>query len=703
MRIALVMVFAAFALLGCRGRPHLPSVQQTDDLKPEMPGETPSPSDPMSPPSNPPSALDPISQTPSMEELKPIRPTLHRLNRAEYDNAVKDVFGIDFQLAKLFPADPVTGGFDNVAESLSLSPSLADLLHQSAQTIANKVVDNQPRSFIDIDPSLEGKGQKGTIIGNQFSIDGTFVAKFKLEFDERMSFSFLLGGEAYMAEIPKAQIKMNDKVLGEYEIKAESNYPKAYDFNLDLKKGEHTITIVFTNRSSRNPVTGTFNYLVLSRITAKSAQDATSKIILELNACAKSQDAPSCKALIYQSIAERAWRRPLSASEILSFKKLWDATIKAKGTETDAMRNVVQAIILSTKFLYRTSTPVSGGKSILELDDFTIASRLSFFLWSSLPDKELLDAALDGDLRSSDSLKSEIKRMLKDPKAERFIKNFASQWLHTRLLEKATPDPAVFPNFSNGLKNSMTLESELVFADFLTNGRDINDLLKPGFTFADAELAKHYGLKHPGGTGMTRIETPNDERGGILSHGAWLTVTSLPNDTMPVKRGVWVMENVLCQAIAAPPAVPALEAPLSDKPETVRERFARHLKDPACAACHNVIDPLGFGLEAFDATGAARTLDSAGKAVDTEGTIGGTNFQDYDGMVKAIADSGKFKRCLTRKIYSYALGRVPEKIDDENVDAIISQFSKKDLSLLDLIHSIVLSPAFRKADFSEDL
>lgn len=637
------------------------------------------------------------------DDLHLATPVVHRMNRNEYNNAVLDVFGMDLQLAYDFPEDPVTHGFDNVGGNLSLSPALTELMSQAAIKIANKVVDDHPRSDIDIDPSLSGKGQNGSPLGRQWSIEGTMQNTFTLEYDEAMTFSVLLGGEAYRAETPKATIKLDDATIGDYEITAESNYPKSIDFKVDLKKGDHVIAISFNNQSIRDAVDPRFNYLILSRITGRSDVMVESKMVRDLKACTQSGDL-ECKHEIYREIAKKAWRRPLSVEEKNELKTLWESTVAAKGTDADAMRTVIHAITLSTKFLFRAVNPVKVTKEKAPIDDYSIASRLSFFLWSSVPDEELLNAAAKSELRNAANLRAQIKRMLTDPKSNRFIKNFASQWLYTRPLDKASPDPTVFPNFSASLKNSMALESEYVFGDFLTNGKDINELLSPGFTFVDDKLAKHYGLTPPGSNELKKVRVPNNERGGVLTHGAWLTVTSLPNDTMPVKRGVWVMENLICKTVPAPPAVPPLEQPAAgSKPETVRERFARHLKDPTCAGCHNLIDPIGYGLEGFDAVGAMRSMDSVGKPVDTKGQMFGVKFDDFTGMVKALKEGEDFKNCLTRKLFSYALGRVAESEDEDALKDIANEMANNGASLEDVIEYIVLSPAFRMADFSEDL
>ncbi|RZA24224.1 MAG: DUF1592 domain-containing protein, partial [Proteobacteria bacterium] len=315
----------------------------------------------------------------------------------------------------------------------------------------------------------------------------------------------------------------------------------------------------------------------------------------------------------------------------------------------------------------------------------------------------LLEAAENNELSDVTKLRAQIARMLADPKSKRFTSNFSTLWMKLYELDKKVPDAKVFKDFDNDLRTALSQESQLVFNDFLTNGKPITDLLTPGFTFANDRLAKHYGMKAPGSKESKKIST-TDNRGSVLTQGSWLTATSLPGDTMPVRRGAWIMDNVLCTPPPAAPSVPPIATPKDgETPKTFRERFAKHVEMPSCAGCHNIIDPIGFGMEAYDGIGALRALDSTGKPVDVKGKILGTDFEDVDGMIKVIQQKPNFKSCINEKLYTYATGKNFSAADKIIMDAIISQAETKGLALDAIIESIILSPAFRMADFKETL
>ncbi|MBC7659180.1 MAG: DUF1592 domain-containing protein [Chitinophagaceae bacterium] len=318
-----------------------------------------------------------------------------------------------------------------------------------------------------------------------------------------------------------------------------------------------------------------------------------------VNACLTATNLEKCKSDLYLAFAKKAWRRPLTDDEKASLATMWKSVIAAGGSDKDAYQAIIQAVTLSAKFLFRAVNPLqAGSKSVAAIDDYSLASRLSFFLWSSIPDEELLAATDRQELRDPTRLGAQLKGMLADPKSTRFVNGFASQWIYTRLLNQAHPDVTVFGDFDFDLRAAFTLESQLVFGDFLTNGKPISDLLSPGFTFANDRLAKHYGLNVPGSAIPKKVPVADNVRGGVLTHGAWLTVASLPSDTMPVKRGAWIMENILCQTVPPPPAVSPLDlGAVGTAKMTVRERFVKHLTNSSCASCHNLIDPCSDRLE----------------------------------------------------------------------------------------------------------
>ncbi|MBC7533498.1 MAG: DUF1592 domain-containing protein [Oligoflexus sp.] len=632
--------------------------------------------------------------------------TMQRLNRFEYNNTVQDLLDMPLRPADAFPSDPVTHGFDNIAENLTLTPALTSLLNQTAESIAKSAVKEQARTLIDLNPVNIAGGSPGIPLGIIWSLMGELPVKFKLDFDEILKIEVLAGGKAIDAPTPTMTFKVDGKDVKSFEVKAGPFNPDSYAIEVNLPKGDHSFTVRIDNFQAANPFNGSGNQLLLSKILIRSKTLVLTTKNQLLRDCAQDAKPDLCKVSLVLSFAEKAWRRPLTLSEKSTVKALWMASLASGAGEEEALRTTLQGIMLSSKFLFRTLVPRPGETApIAYIDDYSLANRLSFFLWGSMPDDELFEAAADGSLRSEEGLKAEIKRMLKDPKSIRLVKGFASQWLGTRSLEQVERDATLFPSFGGPLKNSMTNETELLFADFLHNGRPLDDLLKPGFAFLDDRLAAHYGLPLPKSETPLRVILNSNQRGGLLTQASWLSFASLTTDTMPTKRGSWIMENLLCMPVPVPPAVPPLPlpAPGEAKIQSVRDRMLTHATDPSCKSCHGIIDPIGFGLEAYDAVGALRSLDSAGKPVDTKGTLpGGEAFTDAEGLVNVIYESPHFRKCLTKKLYSYALGRATTALDKGYLKNIEIKLAQDQGSLEQLIELIVLGPTFRKANFSEE-
>jgi hypothetical protein len=631
--------------------------------------------------------------------------TLHRLNKYEYNNTMQDLFELPLSPADGFPNDPITHGFDNVSANLSLSPALTDLINQASETVANTAVNERPRTLITLNPVKVAGGKNGNAIGIAWSLSGELQVPFSLEYDESLKIDVLAGSKYVGAPAPKMTLKVDGKDVKGYEVKAEALSPDNFSINIDLKKGPHTLAVRFDNKVELNPFSGNGSQLVLSNFTITSRETAATGKAKSLAACNMQGDAAACKRLMVLDLAERAWRRPLTAAEKTEVSALWDGLIAAKASDIDALKTSIQAITLSSKFLFRNVEPLTPSNGTAFIDDYSLASRLSYFLWAGMPDSDLLESAAAHDLRTADGLKAEVRRMLKHPKAKRFIKSFVSQWLGGRTLELTGRDTSIYKTFTADLKTSMANEGEYLFADFLTNGKPINDLLNPGFAFLDDRLAAHYGLPLPKSATPVKVPLTSSQRGGLLTQAAWLTITSQPTDTMPVKRGAWVLENILCKDVPPPPAVPPLAPPEAGKEKimSVRERMNAHLNSPSCKACHGFIDPIGFGLEAYDAVGAWRTLDSAGKPVDTKGTLpGALAFDDADGLMNHLRNGNDFQKCLTKKLFAYANGRSVTSNDSVYLDSIAAQLAQGKGSLDELIELIVLSPTFRMSNFSEE-
>ena len=404
-----------------------------------------------------------------------------------------------------------------------------------------------------------------------------------------------------------------------------------------------------------------------------------------------------CRNEVLRELASRAWRRPASDEEVTRLQGLIDVALSEGEGVDQGLQLAIQGILLSPHFIYRPELdddPLSGEPRAL--NDYELASRMSYFLWSSMPDEALFEAAAAGALQNESGLRAQVDRMLSDPKAQALVDNFAGQWLRTRSLEDHVPDYASFPQWNGALRDAMREETKLFFAEFLSGNASMNEFLLSDFTFLNQRLAEHYGLALDLGAELERVTLDtNDSRFGLLTLGSLLTVTSTPIRTSPVKRGVWILEQLLCSE--PPPPPPGVEGlPDGDMSSgTLRDRLELHRADPACASCHNLMDPLGLGLEHYDAIGRYRTEDD-GFAVDASGQlIDGETFTNAREMAALIQDDARFDHCVVEKLFTYALGRPVADSEHPFLEGIAERFEQSGSELPELIKLIVTSEPFR--------
>jgi hypothetical protein len=405
---------------------------------------------------------------------------------------------------------------------------------------------------------------------------------------------------------------------------------------------------------------------------------------------------------ILREFARRAFRRPVRPNELDRFLSLVDMAQKNGDSFETGIQVALEAILVSPHFLFRIETPAGRfrqGNPIQTLSDFSLASRLSYFLWSSMPDEELFRLAQKGALRRDGNLEAQVKRMLKDPRAHALVENFAGQWLQLRTLDTVNPNTRQFPTFTSDLRKAMRRETEMFFEAVLKEDRSILDFIDADFTFLNEALAKHYGIAGVKGDHFRRVKLTGDQRGGVLTQASVLTVTSNPTRTSPEKRGKWILENIL----GTPPPPPPPEAgELSEDKKAVlsgslRQRMEQHRAKAECATCHQRMDPLGFGFENYDAVGAWRTRD--GKfAIDPSGTLpGGKTFKGPQELKAILKTREKeFGRCLTEKMLTYALGRGLEPFDKCTVDEIVDKLGRDRYKISSLLLNIITSDAFQK-------
>lgn len=452
--------------------------------------------------------------------------------------------------------------------------------------------------------------------------------------------------------------------------------------------------------------------LTLSEPHLVAYSDATEKLVAQvlgeanlrqnLVFCDVAAEGAACIQQVLREFTPRAFRRPVLDEDLAPLFAAADEALAAGDTPEQALTIVLEAVLLSPHFLFRVELDASPQS--LEphaLTDYELASRLSYFLWSSMPDETLFDAAKAGSLGDAEVLSTEVERMLLDEKAGALVENFAGQWLYLRKVDEVAPDASTFPNFDPDLRAAMKRETELLFEQVLFGGSPVDQLLTADFTFVNDRLAQHYGLAAVGSEQMVQVDLSGSTQrpGGLLGQASVLTVTSHASTTSPVLRGKWVLGQLLCAEIPPPP--PDVNINLNDEEitgVTVREKLEQHRSDPTCNACHQVMDPIGLGLEHYDAIGAYRETD-AGSPIDASGELPGErSFEGPDDLRRLIAEDEAFTECLIKNLYTYALGRVPEKaashMDRSTLEALGERLSET-MDFADLIHAIAESPTFR--------
>lgn len=627
---------------------------------------------------------------------------LHRLNRLEYNNTVRDLLGTTLTPADSFPPDNVTLGFDNVAEGLTLTPAQMDLYATVARELATATLETAPRyaERIGARGHATATGQAGTAFdwGWSMSRHGEGLTfPIDLAQDESVTVSILAGGDAVGEPTPEMGLQVDNVEVGHWIVTSLPTAPVVYSVQVPLTQGPHAVIITFPNGADQ-PAENIFNSLVVGYLDLRSEATVVPPGRALVYVC-EPTTAPvpeDCYRTIVTRFTARAWRRPLTHAEADAIFNLWQELRAAEGDDV-AVGLVVRAVLMSSKFLYRPSFAAAGAddsQGAAPLDDYVLASRLSYFLWSSMPDDALLAAAASGALRTIEGLRDEVQRMLADPKATGLRRGFASQWLATRALALHTPDPATFPTFDEPLRAAMIAETELFFGDFMINGRPIGEMMNPDFAYLNDRIAQHYGMPLPGSPTPTRVDLPANTRRGLLMQGAWLTANSASNRTSPVNRGRWILEQLLCTPIPPPPPnIPPLMPPAEG--QTQREMLAQHRANPVCAGCHDLLDPAGLGMEGYDGIGAERDLEN-GQPLDVSGAIPpNTPFEGSGELALLLEDDPRFVACLTDKLFGYALGR-ERAIEDIAYRKRISEALPATGGSLDqLIELIVTSPAFR--------
>ncbi|HVZ19738.1 MAG TPA: DUF1592 domain-containing protein [Vicinamibacterales bacterium] len=678
----------------------------------------------------------------------------HRLNRAEYQNAVRDLLDIDVDVTSLLPADNTyENGFDNNAAALSITPSQVERYLSAAGRIGRLAVGIPPaRPAASIykvplnlwqddrmseDLPLGSRG--GVAIHYYFPVDGEYSVKIGLQksyndyvrgmgtrqiidvrVDGALVKKFAVGGEAKGRAAPAS---FAGNIFGDPDWE---RYVLTGDAGLDArfpaKAGPSVVSVTFERAGFEEegivqPPQSGFELAADERYMGHAAIDNVAiggpyhvdgpgdtpsrrRIFVCHPSTASADDA--CAAKILESLARRAYRRPATHADVETLMAFYRKGRAAGAGFDDAIELAVERVLIDPDFLSRVERDPAGvtAGTVYRVSNVDLASRVSFFLWNSIPDDQLLDAAVNGQLRSPAALDREVRRMLADPRANVLVTNFASQWLNLRNLDGVLPDPDKFPGFDENLRDAFREETELFVESTIHENRSVVDLLDADYTYLNERLAKHYGLANVYGTEFRRVTLPpGSHRGGILGQGSILALSSYPTRTSPVLRGKWVLQNILGTIPPEPPPnIPALPEPgEGGRTQSVRALLEQHRKSPSCAACHAAMDPLGFALESFDAIGAWRATDGSGEPLDVSGVLpNGARFTGLDGLRTWLAGHREqFVTILTEKLLAYALGRPVEYYDRPTVRAIVRQAAKDDYRWSAIVLGVVNSEPFQ--------
>jgi len=673
----------------------------------------------------------------------PGRPSPHRLNRVEYANAVRDLLALDVDPAGLLPPDDSADGFDNNADVLSVSPVLLERYLSAAATISAlavgdpKIIAGSEMYRIRGDASQTGQdealppGTRGGLMARHtFPLDGEYVIKVKLleinlgsirglEYEhqlevtvdgERVLLAPVGGAKDYTESSLNATNVVNslaERLQVRVKVKAGQRPVGAAFLMKNAAQGANRLqnfersTLIATDHLGLPHVE---NFTITGPFNATGVSDTPSR--RRLFVCRPStssgqvptREEAACAKRIISTLAKRAYRRPVTESDVTSLMSFYDAG-RREGSFDRGVELATRAVLISPKFVFRVERDPAGATpgSPYHVSEVDLASRLSFFLWSSIPDDELLDLASRGQLSKPAVLDGQVRRMLADPRAQALVDNFAGQWLHIRNLRNTTPDKNDFPDFDDNLRQAFERELELFVGSVITEDRSVLDLMTADYTFVNERLAKHYRIPNVYGPDFRRVSLKQDARRGLLGKGGVLTLTSHADRTSPVVRGKWILDNLLG---TPPPPAPAVVPPFPEEvpgvPSTVRGRMEQHRSNPACAGCHKVMDPLGLALENFDAVGAWRTRES-GIAIDASGEL--TDGTKIDG-VAALRDAlvrrpEVLVGTMTEKLMTYALGRTLEYQDMPAVRAIVQSSARDNYRFSSLVRGIVSSVPFQ--------
>jgi hypothetical protein len=662
---------------------------------------------------------------------------VHRMNRAEYTNAIRDLLALDIDGRTMLPPDDSGYGFDNIGDVLSMSPMLLERYLSAAARISRLAVGDLslkpgsvsfdlPHAMMQderMSDEMPFGSRGGMAIRHHFPLDAEYIIQVKLQRNRGGNIIGIARPTQVDIRLDGARLKLftvggaGDKPKSENSGLAsyESTADKHLEVRFPAKAGTREVTVSFVKDTlkaegvldrayDRAFFEGLGSVTILGPYNGNSVGDTASRQKIFLCHPARQSEEDACARRILSTLARQAFRRPVTDEEAAALMLPYLETKKPSGFET-GIRMALQRILVSPKFLFRVERDPAGiaPGTAYRVSDLELASRLSFFLWSSIPDDELLALAELGQLKDPAVIEKQVRRMIADPRSKTLITNFVGQWLYLRNIERVLPDPEAFPDFDENLRGAFLKETELFFESMLREDRSVVDLLQADYSFLNERLAQHYGVPNVYGNDFRRVSLPDEARRGLLGLGSVLTVTSYANRTSPTLRGKWVLENLLGSPPPPPPPnVPSLKEDKNGGVQTMRERLEQHRASPACASCHARMDPLGLALENFDGLGRWRATTATpsnpvGYPIDASGVLpDGTKFNGAAGLRQVILKKkDQFVAAFTERLLTYALGRGIEYYDAPAIRRITREAAASDYRWSAMITSIVKSMPFQ--------
>ena len=651
-------------------------------------------------------------------------PLAHRLTRTEYGNAVRDLLALpdlpkELDYTTLLPADNVSSGFDNLADTLFVSPATMERYLAAARKIGRVAVgDPAMGALVNMHVTPVRQPQEARNEALPFgtrggvSIDGYFPLSGEYDFEIRTATASRDTHQLDVTIDGERKAVTNISIAGGSLADDDGTTPNQRKFRFAVPAGPHTVGVAFVERSealseaplrppgrSRGELPSVVSVVISGPFSPTGPGDTPSRRRLFVCRPATAADEPACADRILTTLLRRAYRRSISADDLRPVRRFYEAGRRERDFELGVQR-ALERVLVSPQFLFRIEQdPTTAGPgSVYRIGDFELASRLSFFLWSSIPDDALLDAAAAGALRRPEVLRRQVTRMLADPRSQSLVTNFAAQWLFLRDVETKEPDLYLFREYDEGLRAAFARETELFLDSVLRENRSVLDLLTANHTFLNERLAKHYGIPNITGSHFRRVPLPQGSpRRGLLGHGSVLSITAYSTRTSAVLRGKYVLENLLASPPPPPPPnIPSLNTEKSGRPLSMKEAMQAHRANPACASCHARMDPIGFALENFDAIGRWRA-DENGAPLDVASALpDGTKVEGVDGVRQLVLrDPDLFIEAMAGKLLMYALGRNVQHYDQPAIRAIARESARRNYTFASQVLGVVTSAPFQ--------